>query len=93
MNLLLLAKQVKESHFFPKKLSEVAAAASSAVLNLRGTLASLSCWAMAGITGFLFCVICPRVGIGDVKCLWDSGRLLRKMLNCCLFPVSGDLEE
>lgn len=62
MNLLLLAKQVKESHFFPKKLSEVAAAASSAVLNLRGTLASLSCWAMAGITGcFILCHL-PKGG-------------------------------
>lgn len=35
-NLLLLAKQVREPHFFPKKLSEMAAAAaaSGAVLNL-----------------------------------------------------------
>lgn len=33
-NLLLLAKQVRESHFFLEKLSVMAAAASSATLNL-----------------------------------------------------------
>lgn len=46
-----------------------------------------------GLWAVLFCAVYPRVGTRGVKCLWDPGRLLKIMLNCCLFLVSGDLEE
>lgn len=59
-NLLLLAKQARDSCFFPKKLSEMAAAASSATLNLQGTLAFLSC-----NYELVYCVPFAQ----DVKCL------------------------
>lgn len=59
-NLLLLAKQVRDSRFLPKELSEMAAAASSATLNLQGTPAFLSC-----DSELVYCVPFAQ----DVKCL------------------------
>lgn len=71
-NLLLLAKQVRERRFFPKKLSETAAAASSAVLNLRGTLAFSSCWAADGIILCWF-ILCHLPKEGDQGCKAPPG--------------------
>lgn len=91
--ILASSKASQRISYISKKLAGMAAVTSNAVLNLQGTLAFSSSWATYQIT---ICFISCHLPKGYQRCKVHSGCcwiVKKRMLNCCLFPLSGNSEE